>query len=322
MKRLLPSGLILWLENNTNVERADLFQILLPNGQTINATSGQWDITVKTGTAGWVNGTGSNLSTTTFYAEKYGRWERGAITIEGSSNLNSNSMSLSLTPEAGTMYPGLSSVPILNAALNGMFDAATVTVWTAYMPLGNYGNVSNGIETKFYGQIAKINDIDSLSVEFDVADPFYLLGGSAGKVPRRLYKPDCPWNFGDANCGVNLAGTSVGGYHITQAFTAASGSTQWILAPATAFSQPAGYFTQGIVTCTSGANGGLSWTVKLHDSSGYLELMNPMLLPPNAGDSFSVVAGCDRTLTTCTNKFNNATNFGGTPWVPPASRTA
>ena len=312
MKRLFPSSLIEFLQSNQNCLRADLFQISLPNGQTINATSGQWDITVASGTNGWVTPSGSSLSTTTFSATQYGVWSRGAITSEASFDLQAGSMSLTCVPQTGTQYPGL-SIGILAAALNGLFDGATVTVWTAYMPFGSYGDVSAGIETKFLGTITKINNINSTHVEFDVGDPFYLLNL---KVPTRCFKPDCPWSFADGNCNV-----SGGASAYTQAFTAASGSTVWSLTPATAFSQAAGYFTQGVVTCTAGANAGLSQTVKLH-ASGVLTMMNPWLLTPSVGDTFSVIAGCDKTPTTCQNKFNNLINFGGTPFVPPSSQAA
>jgi uncharacterized phage protein (TIGR02218 family) len=311
MKRLMPNSLITYLQSNTNNYVADLFQISLPNGQTINATSGQWGITVPEGTNGWVTPSGSNLSTTTFHATDYGVWSRGAITSEAGFDLNSNTMTLTCVPQAGTAYPGL-NVGILYAALNGLFDAATVTVWTAYMPIRSYGHVSHGIETKFFGTITKINEIDTTHVEFDVGDPLYLLNL---KVPTRCFKPDCAWNFGDGNCNPPKGIASY-----TQAFTAAEGSTVWSLMPATAFTQAAGYFTQGIVSCTSGANSGLSQTVKLH-ASGTLTMMNPWLLAPNVGDTFSVVAGCDHTPTTCLNKFDNLGNFGGTPFVPPQSQT-
>jgi uncharacterized phage protein (TIGR02218 family) len=34
------------------------------------------------------------------------------------------------------------------------------------------------------------------------------------------------------------------------------------------------------------------------------------------GNSFSLVAGCDKSFTTCAEKFNNAINFRGEPHVP------
>ena len=40
---------------------------------------------------------------------------------------------------------------------------------------------------------------------------------------------------------------------------------------------------------------------------------------PNAiagGDQFTIVAGCDRTHTTCRDKFSNILNFRGEPYIP------
>ena len=40
------------------------------------------------------------------------------------------------------------------------------------------------------------------------------------------------------------------------------------------------------------------------------------LYPIAAGDQFELLPGCDRTIATCTNVFNNATHFGGFPYIP------
>jgi uncharacterized phage protein (TIGR02218 family) len=306
MKRLMPNSLITFLAGNRNVFKADLFQIALPTGTILYATEGQFDITVPTGTAGWGG------STTTFTATQYGRWSRGSITSEAGFDLKSNTMALTCLPQPATAYPGL-SIGLLNGALNGLFDASTVTVFTAYMPIGSYGNVSNGIETKFTGSITKISTINRVSVVFECADPLYLCDM---KVPARLYQSNCPWAFADSNCTLNAA-------TYTQAFTAASGSTQLVLTPVTAFTQAAGYFMQGVVKCTAGANKGLSQSVQLH-ASGNLTLMAAFLLPVAAGDTFTVIAGCDKTLTACKTRktaagtaVDNSINFGGMPFMPP-----
>jgi uncharacterized phage protein (TIGR02218 family) len=320
MKRLYPSSLKTFLASGTQtLYVADLFQIALPNGQTITATSGQWGITVPSGTNGWVNGSGSGLETTTFHATTYGSWSRGAITSELSNELSSNSMELTLQPGASTEYPGL-AMPILQAAANGLFDGAEVWVWTAYMPGNGYGNVSNGIETKFLGFIDEVADMDSTHCVFACVDPLHYLGGNAGKIPKRCFQPDCPWSVGDANCTLNLSGTDTNGYHMTQAFTAANGSNQYTLVASTSFTQPSGYFTQGVVTCTAGSMAGFSWTVQSHVGNT-LTLASPMLLAPNVGDTFSVIVGCDKTAGTCQSKFGNLINHGGTPFVPPATQT-
>jgi uncharacterized phage protein (TIGR02218 family) len=306
MKRLMPSGLITFLQQTPNCVRADLFTLTLPTGAVIYVTDGQFDIVVPSGTPGWTG------ATQTFRATKYGVWSRGAITSEASFDLSSNTMTLTCVPQQSTMYPGL-TVGLLNGAYQGLFDAATVTVQTAYMPLGSYGNVSNGIETKFFGTVTKISQINRTKVVFECGDPLYLLNM---KIPYRLFQADCPWSFCDSNCTLSAA-------NYTVSFTAATGSTSQLLKPSTTFTQAAGYFSQGVVKCTAGANVGLSQTVQLHDTTGYLELTAPYLLPVSAGESFSVIKGCNKTMPACVatattagTVTNNLINFGGTPYTP------
>ena len=64
-------------------------------------TEGQWKVTVPSGTAGWSG------STTTFEANKYGRWQRGVITSEAGFDLKANTMDLTCVPQSTTTYPGL-----------------------------------------------------------------------------------------------------------------------------------------------------------------------------------------------------------------------
>ena len=313
MKRVAPASLWTWLSANPNCERADLIAIGLPTGQTLYVTTGQWDITVPFGTLGWTGNVNPSVGyqTTLFYAAKYGRWTRGAITSEASFKLNSGTMTLTCVSKAGETYPGL-SMGMLNAALNGLFDGAQVDVWTAYMPKGAYGNVSHGIETKFFGSITKLNKVGRVDMEFECADPFYLMGPST-KVPTRLISSTCPWGFGDSNC--NVTG-GLAAY--TKTFTAAAGSTTWVLVPTVAFtgaSAAAGYFQQGVVTCLTGNNTGLSQTVKI-SAAGALTMMVPWLMPIQAGDTFSVVAGCDKSLSTCISKFNNRKHNGSALYTP------
>ncbi len=311
MKRLMPYGLITWLLSTAgrNAIKADCFVITLPTGTVMYVTEGQWDITFPSGTPGWAGGT------VTFKAMQYGRWTRGPITSDSGSKLSAGTMQLCCVPQQGTAFPGL-AIGILSAALNHLFDAASVTVYTAYMPVGSYGTVTYGIETKFIGTITRIPSIGRNKIEFECADPLYLLNM---KVPSRLLQANCPWSFTDGNCTLPASDYTVN-------FTASGASTQTTLTPTSAFSQAAGYFTQGVVKCLTGANEGLSQTVKLH-ASGVLTLMIPWILPVNAGDTFAAIKGCDKTQAMCkaTVKASGATidntlNYGGTPFTPvPAS---
>lgn len=297
----MPASLITFLQSNQNCLKSDLFVITLPTGTQMFLSEGPQNITVQSGIGGW-GGT-----TTTFQSTLFGRWFRGSITSEATFSLNANTMALTCVVQPSIAYPN-TTIGLLNAALQGLFDAATVTVLTAYMPLGNYGNVSAGLETKFTGTITRITDINRVKVEFECSDPMYLLNM---KVPTRLFQANCPWSFCDSNCTLSAA-------NYTAAFTAASGSTNYTLIPATAFMEPVGYYTQGVVRCTSGVNSGLSQSVKLHDSYGNLELAAPWIMPVAIGDSFTVIKGCNKTMSAC-ESVNNLINFGGTPFTPPAT---
>lgn len=305
MKRVMPSSLITFLQSQAGrgCFRAHLYAITLPTGAVIYATDGQLHITVPSGTPGWAG------STQTFKAATYGVWKRGPITSEASFSPNAGTMSLTLNVQPSTVYPN-TTVGMLQAAIKGFFDGATVAVYTAYMSA--YGDVSLGIETKFIGTITKVTRVDRVSVEFECADPLYLLNM---KVPAQPFKAGCPWSFADSNCTLTASDYTV-------AFTAHSGSTQLVLTPVSAFSQADGYFTQGVVTCTAGANAGFSQSVKSH-VSGALTLMAPFILPVTAGDTFSVIRGCARTQTACAGTLkangtpiNNLSNYGGTDYVP------
>lgn len=306
MKRLMPSQLKTFLANNPVCHRADCFAIALPTGQVLCVTDGQWDITFTTATPGWLG------ALTTFYATKYGNWQRGSITSEAGFKCSANSMDLTLIAQPGTTYPG-TSLGILNATLNHLLDGATVWVWTAYMPLGQYGNVSNGVMPKFQGTICKWSQMGRTGVKFDCADPLYLCNL---KVPARLFQSNCAWSMCDANCSLSAANYTVP--------FAAGTATQTTLGTLT---QPDGYFAQGVVTCVTGQNAGLSQTVKSY-AAGVLTTMVPWLLPVAPGDTFTVIKGCDKTPTTCAatthadgtaESQNWQIRFGGDPFIPPAS---
>jgi uncharacterized phage protein (TIGR02218 family) len=247
----------------------------------------------------------------TYKSSTYGSWSRGRIVSEAGTKLSANSMDLTCVPQPTTAYPGL-NLGILNAALNHLFDGSDIRVYTAYMPIGSYGDVSAGIETKWRGFITRPTEIGRNKVVFECYDPFALLNL---KVPARLFQATCPWSFADSNC--TLAASDY-----TVAFTAASGSNQRTLTPVSAFSQAGGYFAQGVVTCLTGGNAGLSQTVKIH-AGGVLTVMVPWLLPVAPGDTFLVIKGCDKTLSMCKATkeasgavVDNSANFGGTPFLP------
>ncbi|MEO6983329.1 MAG: hypothetical protein ABI072_09475 [Edaphobacter sp.] len=89
------------------------------------------------------------------------------------------------------------------------------------MPFGQWGNVSAGVETKFWRTITDISEISRTKVTFTCADWTYLMDL---KVLSRLIQASCPWGFADGNCGLAAASYTVN-------FTAAAGTTGWVMVP-------------------------------------------------------------------------------------------
>lgn len=122
-----------------------------------------------------------------------------------------------------------------------------------------------------------------------------------------LYSPTCRAIFGDGRCKANLASYSFNG--TVNIVT----SRQVFIS--NAMTQAPGYFSAGEVVWLTGANAGRRMEIKEFFNKQFT-LVLPM---PNAiavGDTFTAIAGCDKTIGTCAIKFNNAVNFRGEPYVP------
>lgn len=84
-------------------------------------------------------------------------------------------------------------------------------------------------------------------------------------------------------------------------------------------SQPDGYFYRGKITFNAGANAGLAMDVQMN-TGNLITLFEPMPGDVAAGDSVTLVAGCDGTLKMCHEKFNNAVNHFAEDCIPETSR--
>jgi uncharacterized phage protein (TIGR02218 family) len=130
----------------------------------------------------------------------------------------------------------------------------------------------------------------------------------------RLYTATCSADLGDARCTVDLTDAA---FHGSSTVSALDGSSLFRATGLGAFAD--GWFTAGKLVFTSGANDGLAVEVKTHrvEADGvHIELWQQMPEPVEAGDSFTVTAGCDKRFATCRDRFANAVNFRGFPHVP------
>jgi uncharacterized phage protein (TIGR02218 family) len=123
----------------------------------------------------------------------------------------------------------------------------------------------------------------------------------------------CRATLGDARCGVNLA---AGGSPelFTQTGTVDAFDAVTLVLTDAARTEATSFFQYGVVTFTSGANIGLSFEVK-ESAVGTITLQLPPPYTVAAGDGYSAVAGCDKKLRTCIDRFNNVVNFRGEPYL-------
>jgi uncharacterized phage protein (TIGR02218 family) len=130
----------------------------------------------------------------------------------------------------------------------------------------------------------------------------------------RSFGPGCPRVLGASVCSVDLASFQI------------SGSVESVQSSRLQFTdstlgQAAGYFTDGEVTWTSGANTGRISVVDGHADGGIITLQLPTYRDIQAGDQYTITPGCDKTFGAggCA-KFNNQINFQGWPFLRGETR--
>lgn len=183
----------------------------------------------------------------------------------------------------------------------GLWDNCQVEIFQV-----NYADLSMGYEYKRTGHIGDI--------KFGKAGFVAELRGltqAYQQVIGRVYTASCDADFGDGRCGIDISLWTVTGtitsvlYNRTFTDSARSEDVNW--------------FQGGKITWLTGLNAGLSMEVQAF-SSGQFILSIPMPYDVTIGDTYSVYKGCDKSLATCTDVFNNVINFRGFPYIPGLDR--
>ncbi len=125
----------------------------------------------------------------------------------------------------------------------------------------------------------------------------------------RIYSPSCDAVLGDEKCGVDVSGFTSSVVTVTNVTSNQLFATNGGVTLST-------YFKGGEVTWISGGNSGAKMEVKEFSTDAIMELVLPMSRNVSVGDTFTVIAGCDKSGTTCQSKFNNYLNFRGFPDLP------
>ncbi|PQA87247.1 DUF2163 domain-containing protein [Hyphococcus luteus] len=127
----------------------------------------------------------------------------------------------------------------------------------------------------------------------------------------RVYQRACDVNLGSAKCGVDLDDPA---FKTAGEVTALKDAQSFIADGFSSFED--GWFAHGLLTWETGANAGLSAHVKTQTQNGAVALWLPAGAAIEIGDSFTATAGCDKRFQTCREKFSNAINFRGQPFMP------
>lgn len=168
----------------------------------------------------------------------------------------------------------------------------------------NWASPNDGVELLMAGTLGDMQ-LRNGSVVAELRGLQQYLQQTVGSLTSKT----CRARLGDALCRVDLAPWTVAGT-IT---AVASGQVFTDAARAEA----EGWFSEGVLTFTSGACSGLKQKVKAFAAGGQITLSLPMLQPIAIGDTYSVNAGCSKRLSEdCVTKFSNALNFQGEPHLP------
>lgn len=285
-------ALLAFVNSNTAMVMCDLFTFTTVDGTVFRFTSADRSITV--------NGN-------TFLAGP--KIERSTVrTVVG---IEVDNMTLDMHAEPSIM---LGSLPMVQAVAQGVLYNGTAVVERLYM---DTGYVQKGTLLLFSGQLGQVFtqrghihiEVLSHTQKLDVM------------IPTGVYQPSCRNTVYDLNCGANR-----NSFKVSTTATVASGATRQTFSAnfASTIGNAAGYFDLGKVVFTSGANAGISRTVKRHTGTGtgQIEVITPWPYPIAIGDAFDAFAGCDHTKATCGSKFSNLVHFAGEPFIPvPATVT-
>ena len=192
---------------------------------------------------------------------------------------------------------------------NGLFAGARVRLDRAYMPAPL--DVSLGTAIIFEGRSSKIA-LTATGADLTVKGDNVLFNQY---MPRNLYQPGCIHTTYDPGCGLSQAANTIANTVGATSGGPTASFIPWGAAPP----NPGAYAPNGILIMLSGNAAQQQRAIKSADATG-ITLIYPLYNVPAVGDTFSVAKGDDKTLATCTARFNsdNHQHWRGFKFIPPA----
>jgi uncharacterized phage protein (TIGR02218 family) len=183
----------------------------------------------------------------------------------------------------------------------GLYDHAEV--WTFLI---NWADTSMGIVKLARGRLGEVEIRDN-QARIELRSLTQLLSTMIG----RIYTPECDADLGDTRCAVSLTT-----YTKTGAVLVVTSNKVFTIS-GTASGQAQSYYDYGKITFSSGLNTGISMQVESYvAATNLITLIEPMPYTVASGNTFTLIAGCDRRFLTCKARFSNKDNFRGFPHIP------
>ena len=155
------------------------------------------------------------------------------------------------------------------------------------------------LKTGWLGEIKYSNNHFSISVSSLSSKTNNLLG--------KCYSSSCRAEFGDQYCTKDK-----NEYSFEGKVTAVSTNNSFIDSNR---KEPDDYFTKGIITFLSGENKNTQYNISAFiDNKIIIDSLLDLTI--EIGDKYKLVAGCDHSIKTCIDKFDNAINFRGELYIP------
>jgi uncharacterized phage protein (TIGR02218 family) len=273
------NNLITWLQTATEIRMTDLYTITLKSGTVLRYTT--WDQSLPV--------LGNKFLTGPPNIERTAIEEKTGLDVA----------TIEVVIRAG-LSDLVSGAPILQAIGQGLWDGAAFRADRLFMD--SSGN-QIGTLIRFSGVVGPVDELTRSYAKLTVnAGTQYL----TLQLPPIIMQPNCTHTLFDAGCTLIKA-------NFAESNIVQGGSTVNKLISLSAKAD--GYYDNGQILFTSGPNNGLLKAVKQYFAKDFF-FNSPLPFAPNAGDAFTAYPGDDKTQSTCQNKFNNLSNFGGFPYVP------
>lgn len=169
----------------------------------------------------------------------------------------------------------------------------------------NWASVGDGFMILFTGVMGDINNDEDSNLSFEIQGKF-----SRNRLMRiNTYQPSCRADLGDAACKFDIN-------QDRKTFTIST-----VVSPSTfqttELTDDDDFWKLGVLHFLTGSNTGVAVEISSSTSlNGEVTMFLPAPLVMQIGDTGEIWPGCDKTINTCIQRFDNVINFRGEPFAP------